>query len=378
MPPYDRKHPFLARLTQRYALTQPESNKQIMHAVVDLSGSELTYCCGDSLGIYVENEPSEVSALLDAAGLSAEIPVSTAQNPQARPLREVLTSNVDIGTPGPGFIRLLWQHAAHAQQAAELQQWLEGPPEALKAWIASKTYTSLLAEYPVRLEAQALASHLRRLQPRLYSIASSPTQSPHQADLTISVLRYTVDEQPRIGVASTYLSERCPLNAPVLPVFIAPSSFRLPENDDATMIMIGPGTGVAPFMGFLKERQARKASGLNWLFFGEQQRKYDFIYESTLVELQKSGVLTHLDTAFSRDQAHKIYVQHRMQAASERLWDWIHHQKAYLYVCGDAKRMAPDVQNTLLSIFNEKLGPDNATQYLKSLKEQNRYQRDVY
>lgn len=378
---YDRKNPFMARLVERRRLTAPQSNKETQHAVVDFAGSGLLYEPGDSLGIYVQNDPDEVQALLRVTGLDGSSRVTLPREHNEYPLQEALLAHLDVGTPSTGFLRLMWQHVQDETERARLQELLEGPPPETQAFLAKHSYLSLLKDYPsVALDAQSLVSNLRRLQPRLYSIASSPTESPHRADLTISVVRYSIDGTQRSGVASTFLTERCPLNTPVLPVFVAPSHFRLPEDPSTPAIMIGPGTGIAAFRSFLKERAARGAPGPNWLFFGEQQQKYDFLYQEDLQALQAQGTLTHLSLAFSRDQPHKIYVQDRLRENAATVWDWIHNKKASLYVCGDAKHMAPDVQKALLDIIAQQgnLSPEAAEEFLKILKRDKRYQRDVY
>lgn len=378
---YSKKNPFMGRLVERRRLTGPGSNKDTQHCVVDIAQSGLTYTCGDSLGIYADNDPQDIQDLLQAAGLSGEESVSLARETVSLSLRQALVNKLDIGTPGPAFLRLLWQQSQDERDTYAIQKLLEGPPEESKALLAKNSYASLLKTYPsVRMDAAMLVSGLRRLQPRLYSIASSPTQSPDSVELTVGVVRYEVEGQKRTGVASTYLCERCVMESRTLPVFIAPSHFGLPQEDSAPIIMVGPGTGVAPFRSFLKERQARRASGLNWLFFGEQHREHDFLYGEELTALHDEGFLTRLDLAFSRDQDHKVYVQDRMREQGAQLWEWIHNKQAYFYVCGDSKRMAPDVQAALLEVFMKygNLSEEAAQAYLKELKKQKRYQRDVY
>jgi sulfite reductase (NADPH) flavoprotein alpha-component len=221
--------------------------------------------------------------------------------------------------------------------------------------------------------------NFRRLMPRLYSISSSPAKYPEEIHLTVAVVRYETNGRTREGVCSTYLADRARLNQPDLPVFVANSHFGLPADDNIPVIMVGPGTGVAPFRSFVMDRATRGAKGPNWLFFGDQRRSADFLYESEWNEWQKSGVLTRLDLAFSRDQEQKIYVQDRMRENGAELWKWI-SAGAYFYVCGDAKRMAKDVDAALHEIIAQHGGmtPEAAIEFVKQLKKAERYQRDVY
>ena len=231
---------------------------------------------------------------------------------------------------------------------------------------------------PCKLDAQIIVDALPKLQPRLYSIASSPRQHPESIHLTVGVVRYHLAERMRYGVCSSFLAERIEKDE-TLPVFLHTSQFRLPEDVSRRVIMVGPGTGIAPFRGFLQERSACSEAGKNWLFFGDQKASTDFLYENEIKSLLEQGVIDRLDTAFSRDQKEKVYVQHRMKEQSKDLWRWL-QDGAHFYVCGDAKRMAKDVDAALHEIVSEQGGMDMeaAQAYVSAMKKNKRYQRDVY
>jgi sulfite reductase (NADPH) flavoprotein alpha-component len=243
-----------------------------------------------------------------------------------------------------------------------------------------REFLDLFLEHPsARPSAQEVIELMRKLMPRLYSISSAPSKYPQEIYLTVAVVRYETNGRPREGVCSSYLADRARMNEADLPVFVADSHFGLPADDNIPVIMVGPGTGVAPFRSFVMDRATRGAKGPNWLFFGDQRKDHDFLYADEWAEYQKSGVLTRLDTAFSRDQAAKVYVQDRMRENAAELWKWI-QQGAYFYVCGDAKRMAKDVDAALHAIVAEQGGmtPEAAVDWVKQFKKDGRYQRDVY
>jgi sulfite reductase (NADPH) flavoprotein alpha-component len=253
-------------------------------------------------------------------------------------------------------------------------------PEELHAYLDQREFVDLLIEYPgAKFSPQAWVDQLRKLQPRLYSIASSPVLHPHEIHLTVAIVRYQTNNRARAGVATTYLADRAPLHAPAVPVFISHSHFGLPEDPARDIIMVGPGTGIAPFRAFTQERIAQNAPGRSWVFFGDQRRAFDYLYEEEWEGWRAAGKLARLDLAFSRDQAHKIYVQDRMQENAAELWAWIKNG-AIFYVCGDAKRMAKDVDLALHDIIARQGGlePAQAAEYVKLMKKEKRYQRDVY
>lgn len=252
--------------------------------------------------------------------------------------------------------------------------------EQLKPYLEQRHFIDLLEAFPsAHLSAQDLVDNLKKLMPRLYSIASSPCKFPQEIHLTIAVVRYQSLEKPRIGVCSTYLADRICLQEPSVPVFVSHSHFGLPEDHRVNIIMVGPGTGIAPFRAFLQERATQPNTGKSWLFFGDQHKATDFLYETEMRDYLQQGVLDDLDLAWSRDQGRKVYVQDKMREKAEKLWAWLQNG-AYFYVCGDAKRMAKDVDQTLHDIAQEVggLSEADAKAYIKDLKKEKRYQRDVY
>lgn len=377
---YSRANPFLAVLEARRPLSAPQSNKSVWHLSVGISGSGMSFECGDSLGVYVKNKSEEVEVLLKALKLSPEEPVQLPKHEDSVNLREALTQHLTIHSPTGLFLKKLRAHATQPEDKERLDALLDSDPEALKAYLLHHEYTDILNTYPgISLSAQVVVDSLRKLMPRLYSIASSPAVNADSIDLTVAALRYRVGEAERFGVASNYLIDRCKLGERSLPVFVASSHFRLPEDSHRDIIMVGPGTGVAPFRAFLQHRSQYGHRGRNWLFFGDQHRDKDYLYASDWEAFKEAGCLTRLDLAFSRDQSHKIYVQDRMREAAKDLWEWI-DGGAVFYVCGDAKRMAPDVQNALLDVLMQegRMDADQAKDYLKKMKKEGRYQRDVY
>lgn len=379
--PYDKTNPFPACLVDRRRLTAPGGQKETLHFSVSLKGSGLTYTCGDSLGVFPTNNPAAVDALLKAARLTGAESVLIPKDTAPISLREALSRRLALNGPTYKFVQLLESRATDAVQKAELAARVaEADPEAKKAWLADREFVDLLEEFPsAPVTAQELAENLRRLMPRLYSISSSPAKYPDEIHLTVAVVRYETNGRRREGVCSTYLADRARMEQPDLPVFVANSHFGLPADDNAPVIMVGPGTGVAPFRSFVMDRATRGAKGRNWLFFGDQRRSSDFLYEAEWDGWLKSGALTRLDLAFSRDQAQKVYVQDRMRESAAELWKWL-QEGAYFYVCGDAKRMAKDVDLALHEIIAQQGGmaPEAAAEYVKALKKADRYQRDVY
>jgi sulfite reductase (NADPH) flavoprotein alpha-component len=379
VPAKDR--PFLARIVENRLLTRPGSGKETRHLVVDLAGSGLSYRPGDSLGVYPTNRPEDVAGVLRAIGAGGGEPVVLPKAGAAVPLREALAARLALNKPGRRVLETLAARAAEPAERARLASLLA--PESsssLAAFLAEREFADLLAEFPsARLGPQELVDHLRRLVPRLYSIASAPEAHPTEAHLTVAVVRYRTNGRERVGVCSTYLADRAPLGRAEVPVFVASSSFRPPEDPARDVIMVGPGTGVAPFRAFLQHRTAIGAPGRHWLFFGEQRRATDFLYEEDWSGWLAAGRLHRLDTAFSRDQPAKIYVQDRMRERAPELWSWIAGGAAF-YVCGDARRMARDVDAALHEIAARAggLGAEGAANYVRQMKKEKRYLRDVY
>jgi len=378
---YDKNNPFPARLVDRRRLSSPDSQKDTRHFSVSLAGSGLTYKCGDSLGVFPTNNPVAVAALLKAAGFTGEESVTIPKDPSPISLREAWSKRVALNGPTYKFVQLLHDRAGDAAHKEALAARLaEADPERKKAWLEQREFVDLLEEFPsARPSAQEFVELQRKLMPRLYSISSAPSRYPDEIHLTVAVVRYETNGRAREGVCSSYLADRARMNEADLPIFVAESHFGLPADDNVPVIMVGPGTGVAPFRSFVMDRATRGAKGPNWLFFGDQRKDHDFLYADEWAAYLKSGALTRLDTAFSRDQEAKVYVQDRMRENAAELWKWI-QQGAYFYVCGDAKRMAKDVDAALHAIVAEQggLSPEAAAEWVKQFKKDGRYQRDVY
>ncbi|HTQ32206.1 MAG TPA: sulfite reductase subunit alpha [Opitutaceae bacterium] len=380
---YTKDNPFPARLKESRLLNNPGTAKETRHYAVDISGSGLTYKVGDSLGIYPTNRPTEVAEIIERLGASGDEPVSPAMLKLPAPivLREALAAKLALAGPTRKFIGAMAARAAAPAEKARLAALLAPEAaEACKLFLTEREFVDLLAEFPsAKFTAQEFVDHLRRLVPRLYSVASSPKIYPNEVHLTVGTLRYMTNHRERVGVCSTFLADRVHLGLTPVPVFVFNSHFGLPEDGARDVIMVGPGTGIAPFRAFLQEREATAAPGRNWLFFGDQHRATDYLYEQDWAAWLAKGRLTRIDTAFSRDQPRKVYVQDRMRENAAELWKWI-ASGAYFYVCGDAKRMAGDVDQALHDIIAEQGRVDVAAAagYVKQMKKDRRYQRDVY
>ncbi len=366
---FSRRHPFPARLLRNRLLNAPGSGKEVRQ--IGLAIGELAYEAGDALGVVPRNDPALVAEIMALLQLDAESPVELGAEGEVR-LQDALERHYEIARLHPDFLR--WW--AQVSCDAELGGLLAGERAALDRWLWGRQMADLLRRRPGKVAAEEFISVLKRLQPRLYSIASSPLTAPGEVDLTISTVRYGCDGRRRGGVASTFLADR----AGDVPVFVQPSAhFRVPKAGDAPMVMVGPGTGIAPFRAFLQQRELTGAGGRNWLFFGEQHAASDFYYRDELEAWRVSGHLTRLDTAFSRDQAEKIYVQDRMRQAGAELWRWL-EEGAHFYVCGDASRMARDVDAALVEIVatHGARDADAAREYVAQMGTAKRYVRDVY
>lgn len=380
---YSKDRPFPAKLTENRLLSKPGSAKETRHFVVNLSGSGLHYKAGDSLGVYPSNRASEVEEVLRRLGATGEELVSPAMLKLPAPvsLRAALTDKLALAKPTRKIIETLAAKATNADEKAKLTGLLT--PESkdlLTQYLEEREFVDLLAEFPsAKLTPQEFVDHLRKLMPRLYSIASSGKVHPSDVHLTVAIVRYETNHRERVGVCSTFLSDRVQVGSTPVPVFVSDSHFGPPEDGARDCIMVGPGTGIAPFRAFLQERVATQATGRNWLFFGDQKRATDFLYEEEWQEYLAKGQLARLDTAFSRDQLLKVYVQDRMRENAKELWAWI-KGGAHFYVCGDAKRMAKDVDTALHDIIADQGGmsAEQAVDYVKAMKKEKRYQRDVY
>ncbi|MEU9674684.1 bifunctional nitrate reductase/sulfite reductase flavoprotein subunit alpha [Streptomyces parvus] len=372
-----RAEPVTGLLTGNRLLSLPGATKEVRAFTIDTRHADtpLTYTAGDALGVRPLNCPDLVAEWLAVTGLdpAAEVDID-GHGPVA--LGTALHRHLDITRITPDLLRLVADHTGDRSLKKLLRPDNKGERD---RWTWGRQAVDVLAEHPVRATAATWAEVLGPLRPRLYSIASSPLEDPHRMRLTVSVIRYESDlGRMRKGVASTFLADAEP-DSPV-PVFVQRNDrFRPPADPATPMIMVGPGTGVAPFLGFLEERRALGHSGANWLFFGEQHRATDFYYREELDEMSRSGTLTRLDTAFSRDQRAKVYVQDRMREHGAQLWSWL-RDGAHLYVCGDASRMAKDVDRALrdIAVAHGGLEPDAAAAQVKQLASDRRYVRDVY
>lgn len=373
---YSRKNPFPAKLKTNRKLTGEGSAKDTRHFEIDLAGSGIVYEVGDSLGVFPTNNPALVEEILSVLGFSGDEQVpDTAGNPVT--IREALTRFYVITEKDK---KLLAAIAEKDPTAAHFLPMVtpEGRAE-LEAYVLGREVIDPLFAHPAaKFTPEEFVKCLRKLQPRLYSIASSQKAQPTEVHLTVAAVRYESHGRKREGVCSTFLADRAG-HGPV-PVFVHTAKhFRIPEDLSTSVIMVGPGTGIAPFMAFLQERKVSGATGKNWLFFGDQKASTDFLYREELEAWQKEGVLHKLSTAFSRDQAEKIYVQHRMLEAAEELYAWL-EQGAYFYICGDASRMAKDVDTALHQVVEKASGKsaEEAAAYVEELKKSKRYRKDVY
>lgn len=380
---FSKDNPFPALLTENRMLTQPGSAKETRHFVVSLAGSGLHYKAGDSLGVFPSNRAEEVAEIIQRLGATGDelVAPQALKLPAPLPLRDVLTHKVALAGPPRRIIETLAAKATAPAEQAKLTALLAPESkEALVAFLDDREFVDLLAEFPsAKLTPQEFVDHQRRLMPRLYSIASSSRMHPQEIHLTVAVVRYQTNGRARAGVCSTFLADRALVGSTPTPVFVSHSHFGPPEDGAKDCIMIGPGTGIAPFRAFLQDRVATGATGRNWLFFGDQKRATDFLYEDEWQNYLAQGQLARLDTAFSRDQSAKIYVQDRMRENAADLWQWLQGGASF-FVCGDAKRMAKDVDLALHEIIAAQgnLTPAAAADYVKQLKKDKRYQRDVY
>ena len=378
---FTKDHPFPGRVIENRVLNGPGSAKETRHIVVSLAGSGLHYKAGDSLGVFPTNRPEEVDAVLGALGASGEEPVMLPKATEAISLREALFSRLALAGPTRRMVEGLAARATDADEKAKLDGLLAPESkEVLATWLDEREFIDLLTEFPsAKLKPQELVDLMRKLMPRLYSIASSPRLHPLEVHLTVAIVRYLTNGRERVGVATTYLADRVAVGSTPTPVFVSHSHFGPPEDTSKDAIMVGPGTGIAPFRAFLQDRVALGAKGRNWVFFGDQKRATDFLYEDDWKRWEKDGSLTRFHTAFSRDQINKVYVQDRMRENAAELWEWI-KAGAHFYVCGDAKRMAKDVDIALHDVIAGSGGmtPAQAADYVKVMKKEKRYQRDVY
>lgn len=369
---YNKQNPFRASLAVNQKITSRDAEKDVRHLEIDLTGSGLSYQAGDALGVWFENDPQLVEELLQAVGLTGDEQVNLNNAPIG--LREALSQQLELTQNTPIFVK---KYAELSQNAALLAK--IGDPQALNALVQTTPLIGIVQDYPAQLSAEQLVSLLRPLTPRLYSIASAQAEVGEEVHLTVGVVRYEYDGKARTGGASGYLADRVPEDGEVR-VFIEQNNhFRLPTDQAKPIIMIGSGTGIAPFRAFIQQRIADEAEGKNWLIFGNQRATDDFLYQLEWQDVAKQGYLHKYNFAWSRQQQQKVYVQHKILEEAQALWQWL-QQGAYIYVCGDASRMAKDVEQALIQAIADagNFSLEQAEDYLEQLREEKRYQRDVY
>jgi len=371
LPGRSRDNPLYATFLARRRLNRPGSEKETWHIDIDLAGTDLDYVVGDSFGIFPANDHDLVAAILVALDVPADFPIGD------RTFREVLTDGVSLA-PAPDMLFELISYLTGGERRQKAKRLAAGEDPDGDA--ATLDVLAGLHKFPgIRPDPEAFIEALDVLQPRVYSISSSHRCHPGRVSLTVDAVRYEIDKRTRLGVCSTFLGGRVAPGDKIRVYVQKAQHFALPEDPSKPIIMIGPGTGIAPFRAFLHERQALNAPGRNWLFFGHQRSDFDFFYEDELVAMRASGLLTRLTLAWSRDGKEKTYVQHRMREVSRDLWSWI-GEGAHIYVCGDALRMAKDVESVLTEIVAQQSGrtPAEAAKFIADLKAQGRYQADVY
>jgi sulfite reductase (NADPH) flavoprotein alpha-component len=366
-----RDNPVYATFLSRRRLNKPGSEKETWHIEIDLTGTDLDYVVGDSFGMFPANDHDLVAGVLAALDVPADFPIGD------RTFRDVLTDGVSL-SPAPDMLFELISYLTGGDRRQKAKRLAAGEDPDGDA--ASLDVLGALHKFPgIRPDPEAFIEALDPLQPRVYSISSSHRGNPGRVSLTVDAVRYEIEKRVRLGVCSTFLGGRLAPGDTIRVYVQKAQHFALPADAAKPIIMIGPGTGIAPFRAFLQERQAINAPGRNWLFFGHQRSDYDFFYEDELLAMRAAGLLTRLTLAWSRDGSEKTYVQHRMREVARDLWSWI-GEGAHIYVCGDALRMAKDVESVLTEIVAQQGGrtADEAAKFIADLKAQGRYQADVY
>ncbi|GAA0350019.1 assimilatory sulfite reductase (NADPH) flavoprotein subunit [Oceanobacillus sp. FSL W7-1281] len=374
---FSRTNPFEAEIFESLNINGRGSNKETYHMELSLEGSNLEYEPGDSIGIYPENDPVIVEELIKETGWAPDELIPVNKKGDEVPLQEALQKNYEITV----LTKPLLKKIAEFTQIPELQQLLEqGNEEAVTEYIYGRDLLDLIRDYQIKdLPAKEFIALLRKMPPRLYSVASSYKANPEEVHLTVGAVRYQTYGRERSGVCSVQCADRKEPGQ-TLSVYVHKNpNFKLPADPDKPIIMIGPGTGIAPFRSFVEEREIMEAKGKSWLFFGDQHFVTDFLYQTDWQRWLKSGILSKVDVAFSRDKAEKVYVQHRMLEQSKELYEWL-KEGAVVYVCGDEKNMASDVHDTLVTILEREgnLSTEDAQHYLMEMQQEKRYQRDVY
>ncbi|EOC3069541.1 NADPH-dependent assimilatory sulfite reductase flavoprotein subunit [Cronobacter malonaticus] len=370
--PYTKESPLTATLSVNQKITGRHSEKDVRHIEIDLGDAGLRYQPGDALGVWYQNDPALVQELLELLWLKGDEPVTVGE--KTLPLSEALQWHFELTVNTAAIVE---NYATLTRSEALLP--LVGDKAKLQDYAARTPIVDMVRFAPAQLEAEQLTGLLRPLTPRLYSIASSQAEVENEVHITVGVVRFDIEGRPRAGGASSYLADRLEEDGEVRVFIEHNDNFRLPATPETPVIMIGPGTGIAPFRAFMQQREADGATGKNWLFFGNPHFTEDFLYQVEWQRYVKEGLLTRIDLAWSRDQDHKIYVQDKIREQGAELWRWI-QEGAHLYVCGDANRMAKDVEQALLEVIAAYGGMDAeaADEYLSELRVERRYQRDVY
>ena len=369
---YNKANPFPATLITNQKITGRQSDKDVRHLEFDLAGSDLHYQAGDALGVWFDNDPQLVDEILSLAQIDPTTEVTIEGKTQT--ISTALLSHLELTQNTPAFVK---GYAALANN--EQLNDLVADNQALQKLVQRTPIVDVLHKFPAKLTAEQLVSLLRPLTPRLYSISSSPAEVGEEVHLTVGVVRFEHEGRARSGAASSFLADRVEEDGAVRVFVEHNDNFRLPNDMTKPIIMVGSGTGVAPFRAFMQQRVADEASGKNWLIFGNPHFASDFLYQTEWQQFAKEGFLHKYDFAWSRDQEKKIYVQDKIRENSTALWQWL-QEGAYFYVCGDASKMAKDVEQALLEVIAKEgnLSPDEAEDYLNELREEKRYQRDVY
>ncbi|WP_319558463.1 assimilatory sulfite reductase (NADPH) flavoprotein subunit [Thiomicrorhabdus sp.] len=371
---YGKQTPFKAQLLVNQAITSLGSAKGIRHYEISLETSGIQYQPGDVLGVYFRNNAASVDELLKTLSLKGTETVQL--DGEAIELRHALLEKFELTQSYPKFAKAYAEHSNQTQRTSPLRENV-ADAVALRAYLAERQIYDIVAEFPCQLEAQDLADMLRKQQPRFYSIASAQSEVGEEVHLTVRTVEYDAFGSTHYGGASGCLASL--KEGDDIRVFVQPSEFKLPKDPQTPVIMVGPGTGIAPFRSFLQHREQAGAQGENWLFFGNSRFCEDFLYQQEWQEWLRSGLLTRMNTAFSRDQATRIYVQHRLKEEGKTLFEWL-QRGAFIYVCGDASRMAKDVHQALIDVIAEhgNRSSEQAEAYLDQLKQEKRYQKDVY
>ena len=373
---YSKQNPYAAEFSLSQKITGRDSAKDVRHIEVDLGESGLTYQVGDALGVWFENDANLVAELIATLTLTGEeqVKLKVDGENQVFSLTDALTTKLEITQTAPAFVEFWAKISGDKVLTA-----IAADKNAAREYAGEHQIIDVVKAAITEIEPQSFVEALRKITPRLYSIASAQSEVEEEVHLTVGLVSFDANGEPRTGGASSFLANRLEEGQKVRVFVEHNDNFRLPQSDDTPVIMIGPGTGVAPFRAFMQEREARDASGDNWMFFGDQTFTQDFLYQVEWQNYLKSGLLTRMDVAFSRDQAEKVYVQDRLKEQASEVFAWL-ERGAHLYICGDANRMAKDVHQTLVDIIAEhgKLSVEQAEDYLKSLRSNKRYQKDVY